>query len=204
MCGRYYVDDETAGEIEKIIRRVDERLKKKRSFPSLELPARDIYPSDTALVLLPDGNGLSFQWQKWGFPGYKGSQLIINARSESALEKPAFKESIYSRRVVIPAAGFYEWNQQKEKNTFKRRGKPVLFMAGCCNIFDKEAHFIILTTKANRSVEPVHNRMPLILEEEEIEKWIFDSSKTKMILEKQPDLLERNSQYQQQSLFDLI
>lgn len=202
MCGRYYVDDETAGEIERIIRRVDERLKKKRNFPSLELPAGDIYPSNTALVLLPDGNGLSFQWQKWGFPGFQGSQLIINARSESALEKPTFKESIYSRRVVIPAAGFYEWNRLKEKTSFKRRGKPVLFMAGCWNLFHKEAHFVILTTKANRSVEPVHDRMPLILEEEEIEEWIFDSSKTKMILEKQPDLLEQNSPYQQQSLFD--
>lgn len=77
MCGRYYVDDETAKEIEKIVRSVDEQLKK-----------------------------------------------------ESAMDKKMFCEAVEHRRLVIPAAGFYEWNRQKEKSTFTRKDSPVLYMAG--------------------------------------------------------------------------
>ena len=46
-------------------------------------------------------------WQSWGFHGFNGKQLIFNARSESALEKKMFKESVEHRRVVVPATWFY-------------------------------------------------------------------------------------------------
>lgn len=51
----------------------------------------------------------------WGFHGFKGKQVIFNARSESVLEKPLFRDSVRHRRVVVPAAAFYEWNARKEK-----------------------------------------------------------------------------------------
>ena len=78
---------------------------------------------------------------------------------------------------------------------------PVLFMAGFCRQFEDGEHFVILTTAANVSMEPVHDRMPLILEYQEIAEWMFDDTKTESILHKTPCLLERKTEYEQLSLF---
>lgn len=95
---------------------------------------------------------------------------MINARSESVLEKRIFQESVRHRRCVIPAKGFYEWNVKKEKYQFERLDQEaVLFMAGCFQRFQEEEWFVILTTQANASVSLVHHRMPLVLEKNEIE-----------------------------------
>lgn len=200
MCGRYYVDDETAKEIERIIRIADEKVKR-MSATELTLQAKDIHPTDTAPILMQSGNGLCCRLQKWGFPGFDGKQVIINARSESAMEKKMFKDSVEHRRIVIPATWFYEWNCKKEKSTFCREDRKVLLMAGVYSRYQDEERYVILTTAANESMKPVHDRMPLILEETEIMPWIFDEMKYKEILLKSPCLLERRSEYEQLSLF---
>ena len=140
-------------------------------------------------------------WQRWGFPGFQGKQVIFNARCESAMEKPMFRDSIRHGRMVVPAAWFYEWNRRKEKNTFYRKDRPVLFMAGCCRQYEDGARFVILTTGANASMKPVHDRMPLILEEDEIAPWILDGGQAEHILHKTPCLLERRADYEQLTLF---
>ncbi len=89
--------------------------------------------------------------------------MIFNARSESVLEKRMFRESTLHRRIVVPAAWFYEWNQRKEKNIFSSKEQPAIFMAGIYNYDQEEERFVILTTAANESMKPVHDRMPLIL-----------------------------------------
>lgn len=58
--------------------------------------------------------------------------------------------------------------------TFLRKDEPVLYMAGFYNQFQGEERFIIITTQANASVKQVHDRMPLILEKNELEDWIYD------------------------------
>ena len=198
MCGRYYVDDDTAREIEKLIRRVDEKIRKAEN---IHLQARDIHPSEVAPVIIADQNDLCCKWQRWGFPGFSGKQLIFNARSESAPEKKMFKESVEHRRVVAPATRFYEWNSNKEKNIFYREDQPVLYMAGLYNRYQDEDRFVILTTAANESMKPVHDRMPLILDRAEIEEWLFEDSLTESFLQKTPALLERRADFEQMSLF---
>ena len=198
MCGRYYVDDETAREIEKLIRQVNEKMNKAEN---IHLQAGDIHPSEVAPVIAADHNDLCCKWQRWGFPGFHGKQLIFNARSESALEKKMFKESAEHRRVVVPATWFYEWNKNKEKNIFYREKQPVLYMAGLYNRYQDEDRFVILTTTANESMKPVHDRMPLLLERDEIEKWLFEDSQTESLLHKTPALLERRADFEQMSLF---
>ena len=126
-----------------------------------------------------------------GGPGFQGRQVIFNARCESAMEKPLFCDSMRHSRVVIPATWFYEWNLRKEKNTFYRKDAPALFMAGCCREYEDGTCFVILTTRANASMEPVHDRMPLILEENEIAPWILNEERARDILHKTPCLLER-------------
>lgn len=232
MCGRYYVDDETAREIERMVRQVDETLRSGSPSSALtQIPAAsynmrqqtfrvgDIHPTEMAPVLIAENGDIGCKIQKWGFPGYaprgknggvqvgadrkseSSGQVIFNARSESALSKRSFGEGIRHRRVVIPAAGFYEWNPRKEKNTFFRKDAPVLYMAGCYNRYEDGDRFVILTTAANPSMAPVHDRMPLILEKREVEDWLFDDGRTEQLLKKVPCLLERRTAYEQLSLF---
>lgn len=233
MCGRYYMEDDTAKEIERVIRWVDEKLRAREAGQEQKAgiaqeqrmrsrdeervrtqnpKAGDIYPATLAPVL---GAGmetagyrtLNCRMLRWGLLGYpsKGNgrkgQIIFNARSETALEKPTFREGIKNHRIVIPAAGFYEWSRKKEKYRFRRTDSPVLFMAGCFRRYEDGDRFVILTTAANASMEPVHDRMPLILEPDEIAAWIWDGERTKHLLEKQPCLLERTADYEQMTLF---
>ncbi len=79
-----------------------------------------------------------------------------------------FRDSVLHRRCIIPAKHFYEWDSDKNKVTFLRKDKSVLYMAGFYNCFQGEDRFIIITTQANTSVQKVHNRMPLILEDKEL------------------------------------
>ena len=198
MCGRYYVDDDTAREIEKLIRQVDEKMRKAEN---IHLRSGDIHPSEVAPVIAADHNDLCCKWQRWGFLGFSGKQLIFNARSESALEKKMFKESVKQRRVVVPATWFYEWNKNKEKNIFYREDQLVLYMAGFYKRYQDEDRFVILTTAANESMKPVHDRMPLLLDREEIKEWLFEDSLTENFLQKTPALLERRADFEQMSLF---
>ena len=193
MCGRYYVDDETAREIEKLVRDLDRRLKMERTG--------DVFPSQNAIILKGEGNHLAAEQMRWGFPGFEKGKLLINARAETALERPTFRESVQDRRCIIPARGFYEWNKSKEKFTFERKETPVLFMAGCYNRYEGQERFVILTTDANSSVAPVHNRMPLILEPEELKDWVLDDQATESLLHKTPVLLEHHAEYEQMRLF---
>lgn len=200
MCGRYYVDDGTAGEIKKLVWQMDEKLQRVDGAEPTIQP-KDIHPTEIAPILTADRQGLCCRWQRWGFPGFESKQVIFNARSESALEKRMFRKGVENRRIVIPAAGFYEWNRNKEKNTFYREDQPVLFMAGIYNIYQNEERFVILTTAANESMSPVHDRMPLILEPDEVMTWINDREKAKDLLDKKPCLLQRRAEYEQLSLF---
>ena len=187
------MDDETAREIEKLVRDLDRRLKMERTG--------DVFPSQNAMILKGEGNHLAAEQMRWGFPGFEKGKLLINARAETALERPTFRESVQDRRCIIPARGFYEWNKSKEKFIFERKDAPVLFMAGCYNWYEGQERFVILTTDANSSVAPVHNRMPLILEPEELKDWVLDDQATESLLHKTPVLLEHHAEYEQMRLF---
>ena len=202
MCGRYYVDDDTAREIEKLVRQVDEKMKRKTAPCKVEIVAKDIHPTETAPILASSGSGLECRWQRWGFPGFQKGQVIFNARCESAMQKPMFRDAILHCRAVIPAAGFYEWDHKKQKHTFYREGGGPLFMAGCYRKYEDGDRFVILTTQTNASMEPVYDRMPLILEREEAMDWLLEDGMAEELLRKLPPLLERKAEYEQMSLFD--
>lgn len=205
MCGRFYIDEGTFKEIEQIIKGIDKRIQKIR--------IGDIYPSQSVSILTchsrekdslsADSAAKNFELKEmqWGFPQYQKKGLLINARAETALERKTFCDSVLHRRCIIPAKHFYEWDSDKSKVTFFKKDRPVLFMAGFYNRFQNEEHFIILTTKANDSVNPVHSRMPLILNEGEMENWVYDDEFTKYALHKIPPELCRKQEYEQQSLF---
>lgn len=137
----------------------------------------------------------------WGFPKYQHNGLLINARAETVKEKVSFRDSVRSRRCIIPAKHYYEWDPYKSKVTFYREEAPVLYMAGFYNRFQDGDHFVILSTEANESVKPVHDRMPLILEEKEILNWIYDDCFLDLALKKTSPKLIQYQEYAQQTLF---
>ena len=89
MCGRYYVDDDTAREIEKVVRQADERMRQ-AAENSVTLQPKDIHPTDLAPVLVVSNGTLCCKWQRWGFPGQQGKQIIFIASFESVLEKKMY------------------------------------------------------------------------------------------------------------------
>lgn len=201
MCGRYYVDDDTAREIEKLVRQVDEKMRRQAAPCKVEVTAKDIRPTDMAPILALSGSGLECQWQRWGFPGFQKGKVIFNARCESAMEKPMFREAVLHRRAVVPAARFYEWDRDKRKHTFYRENGDTLFMAGCYRKYGDGDRFVILTTQANASMEPIHDRMPLVLEREEALGWLLEDGAAEGLLRKTPPLLQRGTEYEQMSFF---
>lgn len=191
MCSRYYVDPDMIEEIIKVVQKIDQKIHPTR---------KDIRPTDFAPVIGQSEYGLELSMCRWGYPMSKEKNLIINARVETVMDKPSFQNGILYHRLLIPADGFYEWNSQKEKSTFSRSDSSVSYMAGFCDWFKNERRFVILTTAANDSMKKTHDRMPLILEREQIADW-FDNSKMSALLYQTPALLNRQTEYEQQSLF---
>jgi len=105
---------------------------------------------------------------------------LINARSETVATKPAFRAAFRSRRCIVPADGFFEWQQQatgKQPFFIYRRDRALLAMAGLWEHWTSPAGedvitFTILTTAANAWMQPLHDRMPMILEGEALDLWL--------------------------------
>lgn len=207
MCGRYNIDFEEEKEIREIITQVDQKLHSSNRYDGMTLKSGDIYPTNYAPILLGEGKKREAEIASFGFPNFKNKGVIINARSETVETKPMFRNSLISRRCIIPSTGFYEWDQRKRKYYIHKPDTKVLYMAGIYNYFEEEdRRFVILTTKANESMEVIHERMPVILQKEQLDAWLFDESYAKEALrETMPALsLELADQsYEQISLFDL-
>lgn len=193
MCGRYFADEAVFDEIEKIACGIDGNIQ--------ERPMGDICPSQAAVVLIGKNQGLYAEEMVWGFPQYHQKGLIINARAETVLERKMFRDSVLHRRCIIPAGHFYEWDSDKNKAVFLRKDRPVLYMAGFYSHFEDGDRFIIITTQANDSVSRVHDRMPLILEENELEAWVYDDRFLDFALHRTPVELQKHQEYEQLSLF---
>ena len=106
---------------------------------------------------------------------------LINARVETAAEKPAFRDSFTARRCIIPAEGFYEWEPKgrgKLPHYFFDSGQRPLALAGLWSSWkdpdsgDRIRTCTILTTEANDVVQPIHDRMPVILSDTMWDPWL--------------------------------
>lgn len=230
MCGRYYIDDETEQAVFMLTAEMDRdrsalRFGGYRSdiyesvtdkpiadkpvtdkpgpCPSGIWKSGDVAPHDAAPVLLAKNGRLVVERQQWGFPGAAGKGLIINARAETALDKRLFRDAVLSRRAVIPASKFYEWNRNRDRITFLREDSEILFMAGFYSRFEDGNHYVILTTEANESMKQTHDRMPLLLERDEVASWVLDGTKTEGFLRQKPALLGKEAEYEQISFAGL-
>ena len=207
MCGRYLIDDEAYADILQILH--DLKAAKDRVYseniPSGEMIKGEVFPTNIAPVI-ENGEIVAV---KWGFPHWKNTGVIINARSETALEKRMFGKPLRERRCVIPSSGFFEWGdgsdlghggrssgrKRKNKYLFRRPGEHSLYMAGMIGTFrdafgDEYSAFTILTTAANENVAPIHDRMPVILASDEVDLWINDNGFMEFVLHRPgPELI---------------
>jgi putative SOS response-associated peptidase YedK len=192
MCGRYYIDSDLAKEVQKVI---SEKHKK------LRFEEKDIFPGSKGVVLMPEKSEILPKEIFWGFPGKEKSRLIINARSETALQKPMFSDCLSHRRCIIPARSFYEWDRSKNKVTYSLDTNEAIYLAGIYSIFNNEVCFTILTTAANASVSDVHDRMPVVISQNNIPEWLFDDENAVKLISNEMPMFVAKRDYEQLSLF---
>ncbi len=149
-------------------------------------PRYNIAPTQpVAAVRLDPGGQREFTFFQWGLiPSWSkdptmGAKLI-NARAETAAEKPAFRAAFKRRRCLIPATGFYEWQAtegRKQPMHISAAGGGLLSLAGLWEIWHAPdggelETCTILTTTPNSLMEPIHNRMPVVLDPADYGMWL--------------------------------
>jgi putative SOS response-associated peptidase YedK len=172
MCGRFTLRTPNSILLEEFqIQMVNER-------PLLE--RFNVAPTQDIPVVRDTEHGRELTWMRWGLiPSWakdpKSGPLLINARAETAAEKPAFRSAFKSSRCLIPADGFYEWKKvarRKQPYHIRRAdGRPFAF-AGLWSKRRELESCTILTTDANELVRPMHDRMPVILSPGDYANWL--------------------------------
>jgi putative SOS response-associated peptidase YedK len=135
MCGRYVAyTDEDYTEMANIVNEVQQKL-----GGTEELKTGEIFPTDLAPILLSREGAMQAEPMMWGFRRWDGGGVVINARAETAAQKQMFRASLFTRRLVVPSTGFFEWQRvdgrkKKDKYWIRRPGETMLYMAGSTGI----------------------------------------------------------------------
>lgn len=185
MCGRYFIDgDDLPEELERIL----EELNRKNTPENLKTSG-EIFPSDVVPVL---ANSRRQDVQpfamRWGY-SFPGGRPVINARAETAAEKPLFRDGMRQRRCLILASSYFEWERrggQKIKYAIHPAGAEMLYLAG---IYHLENHdgavvpsFTILTRSAAPEIAFIHDRMPVILPPDCARDWLKVENRAEEVL----------------------
>lgn len=155
-------------------------------------PRYNIAPTQSVPIVRARPDGLSLSLYTWGLvPSWardpKISASLINARAETAAEKPAFRSAFKSRRCLVVADGFFEWRKEgkhRQPLWFRLRDGAIFTFAGLYEHWTGSDGRVIdsctiLTTEANALVRPVHERMPVILERLERSLWLSGDAANK-------------------------
>jgi putative SOS response-associated peptidase YedK len=191
MCGRY--------SLKSPVERLAEKFHLTDALPLK--PRYNIAPSQPVAVVrrLPDNSDRKLAMLRWGLiPAWvkdsaSGAQPI-NAKAETAAERPMFRDAFRRRRCLVPADGFYEWRQEDKRKQpiyicMKDR-EPFAF-AGLWEHWENQdgqaiESCTILTTEPNDLLKPIHNRMPVILDPKDYDLWldpnIRDAGKVRRLL----------------------
>jgi putative SOS response-associated peptidase YedK len=155
-------------------------------------PHYNLAPTDTVDVIRLNASGQrELVPMRWGLiPGWwkksaKEVPATFNARAESVTDKPMFRGAFRERRCIIPASGFYEWTgpkNQRQPHLFTRAdGSPVMGFAGLWEGWRDRASnegilsCTIIVCDANEWMERYHDRMPVILQEKDLDRWLHGS-----------------------------
>jgi putative SOS response-associated peptidase YedK len=172
MCGRYYIppEDDDSGFLA-ILQQVRENCKDSPFLSEMRLG--EIFPTNVVPVITGEAPVL----MKWGFARFDGKGQIINARLETADEKPMFKRAYGARRCLIPAGHYFEWLKDgADRQKFAIGTGALITMAGIFsrNAGDPLPSFVILTRPAAPEITFIHHRMPVIVPARVRRKWLAD------------------------------
>ncbi|HPA12144.1 MAG TPA: SOS response-associated peptidase [Bacteroidales bacterium] len=155
-------------------------------------PNYNCAPSQLLPVITND-KSIGFNFFRWGLIPFWAKDIsignkLINARSETILEKPSFRNAFRQRRCLVSADAFYEWKQEvKEKIPYRifLKNQNIFSMAGIwekCKLPNGETifSFAIITTQPNTLMTKIHNRMPVILDKKGEDLWINNTDEKEL------------------------
>ncbi|MBQ9263380.1 MAG: SOS response-associated peptidase [Clostridia bacterium] len=177
-----------------------------RKYASLPLPAPwrrkgTAQPGDILPVLArgTSGNAGPFL-MRWGYRQDNKGRLLINARSETAYRKPLFSSSFENRRCLIPAASYYEWQRTgkgRQKFALTPQGAGDHRYLACLYRYENDPRlpaFVVLTRAAEPDIAFIHNRMPVLLDEDAAQAWLSPTVDPQTILSRALTVMDAASQ----------
>jgi putative SOS response-associated peptidase YedK len=178
MCGRFTLTRQNRRELAQLLGIDEDDLRDYR-------PRYNIAPTDQHFIVTSKYERRAAQAASWGLVNSwatdnSRASTCINAKAETLEERRAFREAFSQRRCVVPADGFYEWRgpkTQREPVWIHPADTGLLLFAGLyeswqANPGEWRMTFTIITTKANGLIGPIHDRMPVILDERMAEDWM--------------------------------
>lgn len=149
-------------------------------------PRYNLAPTQDAAVIRDAGRGREIAVLRWGLvPAWakdtSGAAKLINARSETAADKPSFRSALRQRRCLVPVDGFYEWQaagdgRRKQPFVIRRPDHAPFALAGLWERWQGPEGaletFAVLTTAANRTLSALHERMPVVLAPDDWAVWL--------------------------------
>ena len=178
MCGRFTL----SAKAEEIQRRFSARF-----TDGVYAPRYNIAPSQKVWTVTQDEpeNLVTMAWGMKPSWWAEVSRQLINIRAETLESKTTFKRLLSSKRCLIPADGFYEWQsigKQKQPNFIGLKDRALFSFAGLWDLENGNPHLAIITTVPNALVKRIHDRMPVILSKEHESEWLDGKSDPQSIL----------------------
>ncbi len=192
MCTRFYVEPDNE-EIREIIEEVRSSplIGKYIKAGSAILTSGEIRPTNVVPVIAPNRSGRPAAFpMRWGFQ-IPGRSLVVNARTETAAQKPTFREAWEKHRCVIPASWYFEWEhltgisgQKKtgDKYMIQPRGASAAWLCGLYRMEEGLPVFAVLTREPSEELRRLHDRMPLMLPKDRIAEWIRPDAEPEALL----------------------
>lgn len=188
MCTRFWTEE--SPELRPIVEEMRRSpLVRKWQHKTAVKTYGEMRPTDVVPVIAPSRTGARAVFpMKWG---YSGKSLLVNARTETAAEKPAFREDWQKHRCIVPASWYFEWQHLTGNDGKKHTGDKfmiqpkdatVTWLCGLYRIEDGFPVFVILTREPGEEIRFIHDRMPLILPERYINDWIRPDARPEELL----------------------
>lgn len=189
MCGRYWMED--SSEIQEITEEMNRSpLLRRWKEGTLVRTCGEVRPTDVVPVIASDRTGRRAVFpMKWGF---SGKSLLINARTETAAEKPTFRECWERRRCIVPASWYFEWEhfpdegrktRVGDKYAIRPKNSDMTWLCGLYRIEEGLPAFVVLTREPGEGIRFIHDRMPLILPKRYTDDWIRPDTKPEKLLD---------------------
>lgn len=134
----------------------------------------EIFPTDHVPAIVADMGPIRAEALVWGYDKFDAKDVYINARSETVEEKPLFRNDFLYRRCLLPANGFYVWSQDKQKYYIRRSDSEHIFIGAISRRRYRKNTCIILTKDASSPICDFHNRIPVLIDKDNIPLRLTD------------------------------